>query len=195
MTTFVSKCLKQKFLLSCEQLVGAVLIRPFDLLSDSGTWVILTKWPWLDTNHNLWVAGYKLELSTSPAFFVERSVFCFANYVKIKSAWSKGALMRWSLSGTQLMQTYVSPAINQNRPKQVLVGEIGSMTTTCPTMQTTLMITTPNDNDPYQWPLKIEWYPLWFHTIQNLLSYPVELLWSDIETLFLIPLGFFVAIL
>ncbi|PLW21833.1 hypothetical protein PCANC_03394 [Puccinia coronata f. sp. avenae] len=38
---------------------------------NSGTCGILTKWPWSDTDHNLWVAGYKLELSTSPAFCVE----------------------------------------------------------------------------------------------------------------------------
>jgi hypothetical protein len=32
---------------------------------------ILTEWPWSQTNHNLWEAGFKLETSTSPAFKIE----------------------------------------------------------------------------------------------------------------------------
>ncbi|PLW16656.1 hypothetical protein PCANC_06198 [Puccinia coronata f. sp. avenae] len=32
---------------------------------------ILTEWPWTETDHNLWAAGYKLQLSTKPAFCVE----------------------------------------------------------------------------------------------------------------------------
>ncbi|KNZ44844.1 hypothetical protein VP01_876g3 [Puccinia sorghi] len=32
---------------------------------------VLTEWPWSDTDHNLWMAGFKLEVSTSPAFRID----------------------------------------------------------------------------------------------------------------------------
>ncbi|PLW29279.1 hypothetical protein PCANC_21758 [Puccinia coronata f. sp. avenae] len=32
---------------------------------------ILKEWPWTDTDHNLWVAGYRLEISACPAFNIQ----------------------------------------------------------------------------------------------------------------------------
>ncbi|PLW40008.1 hypothetical protein PCANC_11556 [Puccinia coronata f. sp. avenae] len=39
--------------------------------TQTATQGILTEWPWTETDHNLWAAGYKLQLSTKPAFCVE----------------------------------------------------------------------------------------------------------------------------
>jgi hypothetical protein len=44
---------------------------PSNCLLENATQGILTEWPWTETDHNLWVAGYKLELSTEPAFRIE----------------------------------------------------------------------------------------------------------------------------
>lgn len=56
---------------ACLKVLRSQLTHTMVNFAQNATQGILTEWPWTETDHNLWVAGYKLELSTEPAFRIE----------------------------------------------------------------------------------------------------------------------------